>query len=54
MTGLYNPKAFIVHATSLRQGFPIAQNSSLVPPVGVWSVFQFQCGGSSSQTRYAS
>ena len=30
---------------------PIAQYSSLLPPVGVWSVFQFQCGGSSSQTR---
>ena len=23
---------------------PIAQNSSLLPPVGVWTVFQFQCG----------
>ena len=23
---------------------PIAQNSLLLPPVGVWTVFQFQCG----------
>ena len=23
---------------------PIAQYSSLLPPVGVWTVFQFQCG----------
>ncbi len=30
---------------------PIAQNSPLLPPVGVWTVSQFQCGGSSSQTR---
>ena len=33
---------------------PIAQNSPLLPPVGVWTVSQFQCGGSSSQTRYRS
>ncbi len=30
---------------------PIAQNSPLLPPVGVWTVSQFQCDGSSSQTR---
>ena len=24
--------------------YPIAQNSQLLPPVGVWSVFQYQCG----------
>ena len=29
---------------------PIDQYSSLLPPVGVWSVSQYQCGGSSSQT----
>ena len=29
---------------------PIAQDSSLLPPVGVWAVSQSQCGGSSSQT----
>ena len=33
---------------------PIAQNSPLLPPVGVWPVSQCQCGGSSSQTRYRS
>ena len=33
---------------------PIAQNSPLLPPVGVWTVSQLQCGGSSSQTREAS
>ena len=31
---------------------PIVQYSPLLPPVGVWSVSQYQCGGSSSQTRY--
>jgi hypothetical protein len=33
---------------------PIAQNSPLLPPVGVWTVSQFQCGRSSSQTGYPS
>ena len=27
-------------------GSPIVQYSSLLPPVGVWSVSQYQCGGS--------
>ena len=27
----------------------IVQYSSLLPPVGVWSVSQYQCGGPSSQ-----
>ena len=27
----------------------IDQYSSLLPPVGVWSVSQYQCGGSTSQ-----
>ncbi|CAA6673974.1 unnamed protein product [Spirodela intermedia] len=31
---------------------PIVQNSPLLPPVGVWTVSQFQCGWSSSQTSY--
>ena len=31
---------------------PIAQYSLLLPPVGVWTVSQFQCGRSSSQTGY--
>ena len=30
----------------------IVQYSLLLPPVGVWSVSQYQCGGSSSQTPY--
>ena len=33
---------------------PIAENSSLLPPVGVWTVSQFQCGWSLSQTSYPS
>ena len=33
---------------------PIVQYSQLLPPVGVWTVFQFQCGWSSSQTSYLS
>ena len=28
---------------------PIVQYSSLLPPVGVWTVSQFQCGGPTSQ-----
>ncbi len=31
---------------------PIAQNSPLLPPVGVWTVSQFQCGRSPSQAGY--
>ncbi len=33
---------------------PIAQNSPLLPPVGVWTVYQFQCGRSASQLGYPS
>ncbi len=33
---------------------PIAQDSPLLPPVGVWAVSQSQCGWSSSQTSYPS
>ena len=33
---------------------PIDQYPSLLPPVGVWSVSQYQCGGPSSQNPYAS
>ena len=33
---------------------PIAENSSLLPPVGVWAVSQSQCGWSLSQTSYPS
>ena len=31
---------------------PIAQYSPLLPPVGVWTVSQFQCGRSPSQVGY--
>ncbi len=33
---------------------PIAQNSPLLPPVGVWTVFQFQCVRAPSQAGYRS
>ena len=33
---------------------PIAKNSPLLPPVGVWTVFQFQCGRPPSQAGYRS
>ncbi len=33
---------------------PIVQDSPLLPPVGVWAVFQSQCGRASSQTGYRS
>ncbi len=33
---------------------PIAQYSPLLPPVGVWTVSQFQCDWPSSQTSYPS
>ena len=33
---------------------PIVQDSPLLPPVGVWTVSQFQCGRSTSQSGYPS
>ena len=33
---------------------PIAQYSPLLPPVGVWTVSQFQCGRPTSQSGYPS
>ncbi len=46
---LLNPKAFFIHAAAsgLR---PLCTIPPLLPPVGVWTVSQFQCGWSSSQT----
>ncbi len=38
-------RAVILHAGWLVQLSPIDQYSSLLPPVGVWSVSQYQCGG---------
>ncbi len=49
---VYNPKAFLPHAVLLRQAFAHAENSPLLPPVGVWAVSQSQRGCSSSQTSY--
>ena len=31
---------------------PLTNIPLLLPPVGVWTVSQFQCGGSSSQNPY--
>ena len=48
-------KKFTIHRTLAftRHGWislpTIVQYSSLLPPVGVWSVSQYQCGGPSSQ-----
>ncbi len=48
-------KKFTIHRTLTftRHGWislpTIVQYSSLLPPVGVWSVSQYQCGGPSSQ-----
>ena len=42
LLGDYHPRNFTV------------KNSRLLPPVGVWTVSQFQCGWSSSQTSYPS
>ncbi len=47
-------RTVILHAAWLVQASPIDQYSSLLPPVGVWSVSQYQCGGSPSQDPYPS
>ncbi len=52
--GFYDPRAFITHAALLPQAFAIGQNSSLLPPVGVWTVSQCQCGGPRSHVPYPS
>ena len=41
---LQNHRSFFLHATWLVQASAIDQYSSLLPPVGVWSVSQYQCG----------
>ena len=53
ITELYDPKTFITHAALLVRLSPIAEDSLLLPPVGVWTVSQFQCGRSPSQVGYA-
>jgi len=63
----YSPKTFLPQqkcfttqgpSSHTRHGWirvaPIVQYSPLLPPVGVWTVSQFQCGWSSSQTSYGS
>ena len=53
--GVYNPKAFFPHAVSLRQAYsPIAQDSLLLPPVGVGAVSQSPSVRSCSHTGYPS
>ncbi len=67
LRGLFIPAAFVPLDRSLRSedlppprgvaasGFrPLRKNSSLLPPVGVWTVSQFQCGRSPSQAGYPS
>ncbi len=49
---VYNPKAVIPHAASLRQASAHCAIFPLLPPVGVWAVSQSQCGRSPSQAGY--
>ncbi len=51
---VYNPKAVIPHAESLRQASAHCAIFPLLPPVGVWAVSQSQCGRSPSQAGYPS
>ena len=54
MTGVYNPKTLSSTRRRSIRVAPIVKDSRLLPPVGVWTVSQFQCGWSSSQTSYPS
>ncbi len=54
LKAVYNPKAFFPHAASLCQLSPIAQDSPLLLPVGVWAASQSQCGWSRSHASYLS
>ncbi len=42
-TEFYDPKTFFTHAALLRQTCVRAEDSLLLPPVGVWAVSQSQC-----------
>ncbi|KAF7275070.1 hypothetical protein GWI33_012211 [Rhynchophorus ferrugineus] len=59
-TELADPYSYgtVRHSSCTRHGWfrlpSIDQYSSLLPPVGVWSVSQYQCGGSPSQDPYPS
>src|SRR5262245_11929912 len=50
MTGVYNPKTLSSTRRRSIRVAPIVKDSRLLPPVGVWTVSQFQCGWSSSKT----
>ncbi len=54
MTGVYNPKTLSSTRRRSIRVSPIVKDSRLLPPVGVWTVSQFQCGWSSSKTSYPS
>ncbi len=49
---LYNPKAFFIHAAWLHQACAHCAIFPTAASVGVWTVSQFQCGWSSSQTSW--
>ncbi len=49
---VYDPKTFFLHAALLGQAFAHCPIFPLLPPVGVWTVSQFQCGRSPSQVGY--
>ena len=54
---LNNMDNMLIHGNSVAVSYthlvaPIAQYSLLLPPVGVWTVSQFQCGRSPSQVGY--
>ncbi len=51
---VYNPKALSLTRHGWIRLAPIVQYSLLLPPVGVWTVSQFQCGRSTSQLGYPS
>ncbi len=48
MTGVHNPKTLSSTRRRSIRVAPIVKDSRLLPPVGVWTVSQFQCGWSSS------
>ena len=43
MTGVYNPKTLSSTRRRSIRVAPIVKDSRLLPPVGVWTVSQFQC-----------
>ena len=53
-TEFYDPKTFFTTRRCSVRLSSIAEDSLLLPPVGVWAVSQSQCGRSPSQVGYAS